>query len=203
MRRCSAVPDGSANAVCCAPIKSTPSERPRWAMSINVSRIGDQPSRGAYLLSSSSTMIDKGNRPLPSFSSWTSLIKAPTTKRCAASWRSWISTTVTASRDRSMRRLSPAEINCPMRERLEYRRRMNAVAVPPATRPVHPGSGSAPDSGSRCSPIASTRSDRSRITRSPSRPPPGCRRPRASPDRGGRPHRARRRRRVPIDSAGG
>ena len=50
------------DAVCCAPTSSTPSERPRWAMSMSMSLSGPVPSRGAYLLSSSSTMTDSGSR---------------------------------------------------------------------------------------------------------------------------------------------
>ncbi len=40
-------------AVCCAPIRMMPSERPRSAMSSSTSLIGLEPSRGAYLFSSS------------------------------------------------------------------------------------------------------------------------------------------------------
>ncbi len=40
-------------AVCCAPIKMMPSDRPRSAMSSSTSLIGELPSRGAYLFSSS------------------------------------------------------------------------------------------------------------------------------------------------------
>ena len=40
-------------AVCCAPIKMMPRDRPRSAMSSSTSLIGELPSRGAYLFSSS------------------------------------------------------------------------------------------------------------------------------------------------------
>ena len=40
-------------AVCCAPIRMIPSDRPRSAMSSSTSLIGELPSRGAYLFSSS------------------------------------------------------------------------------------------------------------------------------------------------------
>ncbi len=42
-------------AVCCAPTRIMPRLRPRSATSSRISLIGDEPSRGAYLLSSSST----------------------------------------------------------------------------------------------------------------------------------------------------
>ena len=49
-------------AVCCAPISTMPSERPRSATSSRISLIGESPSRGAYLLSSSSTTNSSGLR---------------------------------------------------------------------------------------------------------------------------------------------
>ena len=54
-------------AVCCAPIRITPSERPRSAMSSSTSLIGLEPSRGAYLFSSSSTTNSSG-LAVPAFS---------------------------------------------------------------------------------------------------------------------------------------
>ena len=56
------ISDATSDACCWAPIRITPSERPRWAMSIRVSLIGESPSRGAYLLSSSSTTNSIGSR---------------------------------------------------------------------------------------------------------------------------------------------
>ena len=53
-------------AVCCAPIKMMPSERPRSAMSSSTSLIGEFPSRGAYLLSSS--IMVNSSPPGPAFS---------------------------------------------------------------------------------------------------------------------------------------
>ena len=47
-------------AVCCAPMRMIPSERPRSATSSRISLIGESPSRGAYLLSSSSTTNSSG-----------------------------------------------------------------------------------------------------------------------------------------------
>ena len=47
-------------AVCCAPISTMPSERPRSATSSRISLIGESPSRGAYLFSSSSTTNSSG-----------------------------------------------------------------------------------------------------------------------------------------------
>ena len=83
-------------AVCWAPIRITPSERPRSAMSSSTSLIGEVPSRGAYLFSSSRTTKSSG-RPVPafSFSSNSVLSVTPTTKRCARSGRLCRSTTVT------------------------------------------------------------------------------------------------------------
>ena len=54
-------------AVCCAPTRITPSERPRSAMSSSTSLIGEEPSRGAYLLSSSRTTKSSG-LAVPAFS---------------------------------------------------------------------------------------------------------------------------------------
>ena len=47
-------------AVCCAPMRMMPSERPRSATSSRISLIGLEPSRGAYLFSSSSTTNSSG-----------------------------------------------------------------------------------------------------------------------------------------------
>ena len=47
-------------AVCCAPIRMMPRQRPRSAMSSRISLIGLVPSRGAYLFSSSSTTKSSG-----------------------------------------------------------------------------------------------------------------------------------------------
>src|SRR5262249_26075435 len=57
-------------AVCCAPTSTMPRLRPRSEMSSRTSLIGPDPSRGAYLLSSSSTTNTSGRDvPSPSFSS--------------------------------------------------------------------------------------------------------------------------------------
>ncbi len=105
----SSTSDATRDAVCWAPTRSTPSDRPRCAMSISMSFSGPVPSRGAYLLSSSSTITERGSRwPEASFSRKVSLSRAPTTNRCAWSCRDWMATTVTLARARSIRRLSPA-----------------------------------------------------------------------------------------------
>ena len=83
-------------AVCCAPMRMMPSERPRSATSSRISLIGESPCAGAYLLSSSSTRNSSGRAdPDASFSSNARRKVTPTTKRLARSWRLWRSTTVT------------------------------------------------------------------------------------------------------------
>ena len=83
-------------AVCWAPMRMMPRERPRSATSRRISLIGLDPSRGAYLLSSSSTTNCSGRAwPWRSFSSKAWRSTTPTTKRLARSLRLWRSTTVT------------------------------------------------------------------------------------------------------------
>src|SRR5581483_10078540 len=94
-------------AVCCAPIRITPRLRPRSAISRITSLIGLQPSRGAYLFSSSSTRNTSGCAR-PSFCSTSLRTTAPTTNRFTRSCRSLMSMTETW-------RFSPA--SCPSRMR--------------------------------------------------------------------------------------
>ena len=74
-------------AVCWAPIKMMPSERPRSAMSSSRSLIGEFPSRGAYLFSSS--IMVNSSPPGPAFSlrAVSAATATPTTNRCARSGR--------------------------------------------------------------------------------------------------------------------
>ena len=79
-----------------APMSTMPSERPRSATSSRISLIGLDPSRGAYLLSSSSTTNCSGRAwPERSLSSNALRRITPTTNRLARSLRLWRSTTVT------------------------------------------------------------------------------------------------------------
>ena len=101
-------------AVCCAPIRMTPRLRPRSAMSSSTSLIGLQPSRGAYLLSSSRTRKISGRAlPVRSFSSNRRLTTTPTTKRLARSCRLWMSMTETWFARQSMRCASMSAASAP------------------------------------------------------------------------------------------
>ena len=89
-------------AVCWAPISTMPRLRPRSATSRRISLIGLDPSRGAYLFSSSSTTNCRGlATPEASLRSNAWRSTTPTTKRCARSCRAWMSTTVTWCDSRS------------------------------------------------------------------------------------------------------
>ena len=104
-----------------------PRLRPRSEMSRSTSLIGPLPSRGAYLLSSSSTTKTSGRAvPSDSFSSNMRLRTAPTTKRLARSWRAWMSTTLSCllfqSRTWSARLpdvLAPDEVSDVLRGRVK------------------------------------------------------------------------------------
>ena len=72
-------------AVCCAPIRMMPSERPRSAMSSSTSLIGLQPSRGAYLFSSSIIVNSSPPVPAASLRAVSAASTTPTTNRCARS----------------------------------------------------------------------------------------------------------------------
>ena len=134
-------------AACWQPMSSTPSERPRSAMSTNSSLSGPWPSRGAYLLSSSSITNRSGSRPVPCFSSNTRETSAPTTNRCADSCSPWMSTTVTA-----VVMLDPLDAAADRGARAAGRapcsRRRNAISVPGCVAP-RPRDGA--DSGSSLS----------------------------------------------------
>ena len=82
-------------AVCCAPIRMMPSERPRSAMSSSTSLIGLEPSRGAYLFSSSIIVNSSPPAPAASLRAVSAASTTPTTNRCARSGRLCRSTTVT------------------------------------------------------------------------------------------------------------
>ncbi len=87
-------------AVCCAPIRITPSDRPRSATSSRICLIGLSPSRGAYLFSSSRTTNISGRAvPCRSLRANSPRSVTPTTNRCARSGRLCRSTTVTWARD--------------------------------------------------------------------------------------------------------
>ena len=74
-------------AVCCAPIRMMPSDRPRSAMSSSTSLIGLPPSRGAYLFSSSSIVNSSPPAPAASLRAVSAASTTPTTNRCARSGR--------------------------------------------------------------------------------------------------------------------
>ena len=83
-------------AVCWAPIRMMPRDRPRSATSSRISLMGLDPSRGAYLFSSSRTTNCRGRAwPERSFSSKALRRTTPTTNRLARSLRLCRSTTVT------------------------------------------------------------------------------------------------------------
>ena len=82
-------------AVCCAPIRMMPSDRPRSAMSSSTSLIGELPSRGAYLFSSSIIVNSRPPGPASSLRAVSAASTTPTTNRCARSCRLCRSTTVT------------------------------------------------------------------------------------------------------------
>ena len=87
-------------AVCWAPIRITPSDRPRSAMSSRSCLIGLSPSRGAYLFSSSSmTNISGRAVPCRSLRANSPRSVTPTANRCARSGRLCRSTTVTWARE--------------------------------------------------------------------------------------------------------
>ena len=87
-------------AVCWAPIRMTPSDRPRSARSSRICLIGLSPSRGAYLFSSSSiTNISGRAVPWRSLRANSARSVTPTTNRCARSGRLCRSTTVTWARE--------------------------------------------------------------------------------------------------------
>ena len=129
-------------AVCWAPIRMMPSERPRSETSTRISLIGLPPSRGAYLFSSSSTTNRSGRcAPARSFSSKARRRVTPTTNRLARSLRLWMSTTVTCAW-RRMRWRSGLGTS-PRISRSRWRtapksRRTRALTVPaPRARPAH------------------------------------------------------------------
>ena len=147
-------------AVCCAPTRITPSERPRSAMSSSTSLIGLRPSRGAYLFSSSSTTKVSGlAEPVASFSSNIRFSTTPTTNRFARSCSWFRSITVTFLRRQSIACERSSSDACPRisgprcgREASSLRRK--ACTVPTAARPAQwPSS-----SGSVISVICSTSS---------------------------------------------
>ena len=72
-------------AVCCAPMRMMPSDRPRSAMSSSTSLIGLPPSRGAYLFSSSSIVNSSPPAPAASLRAVSAASTTPTTNRCARS----------------------------------------------------------------------------------------------------------------------
>ena len=81
-------------AVCCAPMRMMPSDRPRSAMSSSTSLIGELPSRGAYLFSSSIIVNSSPPGPAASLRAVSAASTTPTTNRCARSCRLCRSTTV-------------------------------------------------------------------------------------------------------------
>ncbi len=150
----------TSRADCWAPMRSTPRLRPRAAMSTRTSLMGLDPSRGAYLFSSSRTMNRSGSRPIPCFSSKIRVTSAPTTKRWAASWSACRSTTVTGSS--SATSASPVLMRWPRRGELANSRRRKAIAVLGWTLPVQLGS-ECGSSGLSFSVRKSTRSAKSRM----------------------------------------
>ena len=128
-------------AVCWAPIRMMPSDRPRSDMSTRISLMGLDPSRGAYLFNSSSTTNNNGRCwPARSFSSKARRSVTPTTNRLARSFRLWISTTVTCA-CRLIRCLSGfgtlPRIRCLRWGTAPNRRRTKAFTVPcPIARPA-------------------------------------------------------------------
>ena len=71
-------------AVCCAPIRMMPSDRPRSAMSSSTSLIGELPSRGAYLFSSSIMVNSSPPGPACSFRAVSAASTTPTTNAARA-----------------------------------------------------------------------------------------------------------------------
>ena len=119
--------------------------------------MGPEPSRGAYLLSSSSTTKTSGREvPSDSLSSNMRFRTAPTTKRLARSCRAWMSTTLSWRRRQSRRWSS----------RLPTSRAPDQVAHVAGGRVQAPlegghragGGGRRPDLGQRASPSARRRS---------------------------------------------
>ncbi len=128
-------------AVCCAPIKMMPSDRPRSAMSSSTSLIGELPSRGAYLFSSSIMVNSRPPGPASSLRAVSAASTTPTTKRCARSCRLCRSTTVSCWSWVEMRRRGPpgrsARMMAASGRSDERSRRTNALAVPvPVTGPA-------------------------------------------------------------------
>ena len=128
-------------AVCWAPIRMMPSERPRSAMSSSTSLIGLEPSRGAYLFSSSIIVNSSPPGPAASLRAVSAASTTPTTNRCARSGRLCRSTTVTCWPSVLTRRTGTSVRSPRTIERsglrLERSRRRNALTVPvPVTGPA-------------------------------------------------------------------
>jgi hypothetical protein len=85
----------TSDAVCWAPMRMIPSDRPRSAMSSTSSLIGEDPSRGAYLFSSSIIVNSSPPGPAVSLRSVSARSTTPTTNRCPRSGSACRSTTVT------------------------------------------------------------------------------------------------------------
>ncbi len=128
-------------AVCWAPIRMMPRERPRSAMSSSRSLIGELPSRGAYLFSSSIMVNSRPPGPAFSLRAVSAAITTPTTNRWARSGRLFRSITVTCWFAVSIV-LAEVSVRSPRRIGLSARtddrsRRMNALTVPmPVTGPA-------------------------------------------------------------------
>src|SRR6185437_8423141 len=132
----------TSDAVCWAPMRMIPSDRPRSAMSSTSSLIGEDPSRGAYLFSSSIIVNSSPPGPAASLRSVSARSTTPTTNRCPRSGSECRSTTVTcwpsvdspccAVRGRSARTRGRIGLSD------ERSRRTNALTVPvPTAGPAH------------------------------------------------------------------
>ncbi len=127
-------------AVCWAPMRMMPSDRPRSAMSSSTSLIGELPSRGAYLLSSSIMVNRRPPGPASSLRAVSAASTTPTTNRCARSCRLCRSTTVSCEEEVEMARRGPAARSARMIGRQRPQRR----AQPPDERVGGAGPGHRP-----------------------------------------------------------